>query len=58
MGFNLLIQNIAIHVKDKNKNIMKLMKPIEDSRIEILREIFAIWNDVLTHINKKHTKEN
>ena len=58
MGFNLLIQNIAIHVKDKNKNIMKLMKPIEDSRIEILKEIFAIWNDVLTHINKKHTKEN
>ena len=55
MGFNILIQNIAIHVKDKNKNKMKIMKPIEGSRIEILKEIFAIWNDILTYINKKHT---
>ena len=55
MGFNILIQNIAMNVRDKNKNKKIIMKPIEDSRIEILKEIFAIWNDILTFINKKHT---
>ena len=55
MGFNLLIQNIAIHVKDKNKNIMKLMKPIEDSRIVEFEDKFMdyldySWSDIISNI--------
>ena len=58
MGLNLLIQNISVKVIDKNKDKKKAMKQMEDSRLEILRDIFAIWNDIFTHINKKHTKAN
>ena len=58
MGLNMIIQNISVKVIDKNKDKKKVMKAMEDSRLEILRDIFAIWNDILTHINKKHTKAN
>ena len=58
MGLNMMIQNISVKVKDKNKDKKKAMKEMEDSRLEILRDIFAIWNDIFTHINKKHTKVN
>ena len=58
MGLNMLIKNISVKVIDKNKDKKKVMKIMEDSRLEILRDIFAIWNDIFTHINKKHTKAN
>ena len=58
MGLNFLIQNISVKVIDKNKDKKKAMKEMEDSRLEILRDIFAIWNAIFTHINKKHTKVN
>ena len=35
-----------------------MMKPIEDSRLPIIKEIFTVWNDILTLINKLHTKNN